>query len=206
MGAVCDGKVMRRSPADKSGERRRVSGEEARSLIETQLAEHGSGVLATLSRYRLKDTLTAWHETIRSVEEFINIPLFGIEDERSVARLCSVPLDDGFLSTPGPACLAVKEILSQSFEPGVVQRYLRTVLQAAAMANSFKMHGLVDIGSGIRLDTVGAAFAYFQSRRSHMVSLLYTMPFACKGSETLTLQDALSVLSPQVELSCVSIK
>ena len=196
---------MRTSSSDRSDETRRVSGEEARSLIETQLAEHGSGVLATLSRYRLKDTLTVWHETIRSVEEFINIPLFGIEDQRAVSRLCSVPLDDGFLSRPGPACLAVKEILSKSFEPGVVQRYLRTVLQAAAMANSFKLHGLVDFGPGIRLDTVGAAMVYFQSRRRHMISLLYTMPLVCKGSETLTLLDMLNVLLPQVELSCVSI-
>ena len=169
------------------------------------MAEHGSGVLATLSRYRLKDTLTVWHETIRSVEEFINIPLFGIENQRAVSRLCLVPLDDGFLSRPGPTCLAVKEILSERFEPGVVQRYLRTVLQLAAMAKSFKMHGLVDFGSGIRLDTLGAAIVYFQSRRRHMISLLYTMPFACKGSETLAQLDTLNVLLPQVELSCVSI-
>ena len=196
---------MRRSSSDGSKGTRKVSGEEARSLMETQLAAHGSGILATLSRYRLKDTLTAWHETIRSVEEFINIPLFGIEDQSSVVRLCSVPLDDGFLSGPGPPCLAMKAILSQSFEPAIVQRYLRTALQAAAMAKSFKMHGLVDYGSGIRLDTVGTAIAYFQSRRRHMISLLYTMPLACNGSETLTLLDTLSVLLPQVELSCVSI-
>ena len=202
---VTDEKAMRRGPADRSRETRRISGRQARSLIEAQLAKHGSGILATLSRYRLRDALSVWHETIRSVEEFINIPLFGIEDERSAARLCSVPLDDALLFRPVPAFSVLREILSQTFEPGVVQRYLRTVLQVAAIGKSFKMHGLTDFGPGIRLDTVGEAIGYFQSRRRHMVSLLYTMPFACKGSETLQPLDALNVLLPQVELSCVSI-
>ena len=196
---------MRRSPTDRSGETRRISGQEARSLIEAQLAKHGSGILATLSRYRLSDALSGWHETIRSVEEFINIPLFGIEDERSAALLCSVPLDDALFSRPGPAFLALREMLSRTFDPGVVQRYLRTVLQVAAIAKSFKMHGHADFGSGIGLDTVGAAIGYFQSRRRHMVSLLYTMPFACKGSETLPRLDALNVLWPKVEFSGLSI-
>lgn len=161
---------MRRSPSDRPNETRKVSGEKARSLIEAQLADHGSGIIATLSRYRLRDALTVWHETIRSVEEFINIPLFGMEDRRSVDQLCSVPLDDGFLSMPGPACSAVKKILSQHFEPSVVERYLRTVFQTAAVAKAFKVHGLADFGPGIALDTVGAAVGYFQSRRRHLVS------------------------------------
>lgn len=202
---MTDEKAMRRGLADRSRETRRVSGQEAKSLIEAQLAKHGSGILATLSRYRLRDTLSVWHETIRSVEEFINIPLFGIEDERSVTRLCSVPLDDALLSRPVPAFSALREILSETFEPGVVQRYLRIVLQVAAIAKSFRMHGLANFGPGIRLDTVGEAIDYFQSRRRHMISVLYTMPFACKGSERLAPMDALNVLLPQVEHSCVSI-
>ena len=199
------GNVMREEQSAQLHKTRKVSGEEARSLIETQLAEHGSGVLATLSRYRLIDALPVWHETIRSVEEFINIPLFGITDERQVTRLCSVPLDYRFLSNPGPIYAAVKAILSPLFEPGVVKRYLQTMLQTAAIANSFRAHGLVVFGPGITLDTVGSAINYFQSRRRHMVSLLYTMPHACKGTETLVPRDAMNVFLPQVECSCVSI-
>jgi hypothetical protein len=52
---------------------------------------------------------------------------------------------------------------------------------------------------------VGAAVDYFQSRRRHMVSLLYTMPFACKGTDVFVPLDTLNVLLPQVEHSCVTI-
>ena len=180
-------------------------GEKARSLIEAQMAAHGSGIHDTLSRYRLRDALNSWHETIRSIEEFINIPLFEIEDQRSAAWLRSVRLDDAFLSRPALTFSRLKGMLSQIFEPGVVHRYLRTMIQIAVIAKSFRMHGLVDFGGGIKLDTVGGAIDYFQSRRRHMVSLFYTMPFACKGSEALPQPDALNVLLPQVELSCVSI-
>ena len=38
-----------------------------------------------------------------------------------------------------------------------------------------------------------------------MVSLLYTMPYACKGTETLAPADTLNVLLPQVEFSCLAI-
>jgi hypothetical protein len=78
------------------------------------------------------------------------------------------------------------------------------MLQTAAIASAFKTHGQT-FGPGITLDTVGAAVDYFQSRRRHMVSLLYTMPFACKGTDVFVPLDTLNVLLPQVEHSCVTI-
>ncbi|CAN5238678.1 hypothetical protein BH11PSE4_BH11PSE4_13650 [soil metagenome] len=183
---------------------RKISGEDARSLIEAQLAAHGDGVLAVLGRYRLADAVAAWHGTIRAVEEFINLPRFGIDDPRVRARLCSISLDDRLLSNVESVFRAVREILSPRFDADVVGRYLQTMLQTAAIASAFKMHGQA-FGPGITLDTVGAAVDYFQSRRRHMVSLLYTMPFACKGTDRLVPLDTLNVLLPQVEHSCITI-
>lgn len=148
--------------------------------------------------------MASWHGTIRAVEEFINLPRFGIDDLRVRARLCSIPLDDRLLSNVESNLRAVREILSPQFEAGVVGRYLQTVLQTAAIASAFKTHGQT-FGPGITLDTVGAAVDYFQSRRRHMVSLLYTMPSACKGTDVLVALDTLNVLLPQVEHSCVTI-
>jgi len=148
--------------------------------------------------------MASWHGTIRAVEEFINLPRFGIDDLRVRARLCSMPLDDRLLSNVESIFRAVREILSPQFEAGVVGRYLQTMLQTAAIASAFKTHGQ-NFGPGITLDTVGAAVDYFQSRRRHMVSLLYTMPFACKGTDVLVPLDTLNVLLPQVEHSCVTI-
>lgn len=53
--------------------KRVIKGDEAKALIESQLAAHEGGVLTILARYRRDDAVTAWHETIRGVEEFINL-------------------------------------------------------------------------------------------------------------------------------------
>lgn len=184
---------------------RRVSGDKARLLIEEQLAAHSAGIIAVLSQYRLADAVHTWLGTIRAIEEFINIPLFGVKDLNLTLWLRSVPLDHRFLSNPGGILSAIRKALSPYFELEVIRRYHQTVLQTAAMARAFRMNNHVALGRGMTLDTVGAAVDYFQSRRRHLVSLLYTMPLACTGAEILPPIDALNVLLPQAELSGVTI-
>jgi hypothetical protein len=189
----------------RPGTVRRLAGDEARVLIEKQLAAHSRGVLAALSKYRLAEAVSAWHETIRAIEEFINIPLFGTKDPRLEGWLRAVPLDGRFMANPGPVWAAVQQALTPHFKADVVRRFLRTMLQTAAIASAFKMHGQANFGPGTMLNTVGAAVNYFQSRRRHLVSLLYTLPFACRGADVLAPLDALNVLLPQIEHSCVAI-
>jgi len=164
---------------------RTVQGNEAKALIETQLAAHNGGILSALSKYELSNAVRAWHATIRSIEEFINVPLFGIDDERLLMRLLSVPLDERFLRNPTAVWFQVRQALSPHFDPGTVQRFCQLMLQIAAISSAFRVNGQSSFGPGIVLDTIGGAIAYLQSRRRHFVSLLYTMPFACKGSVQL---------------------
>lgn len=185
--------------------KRVIKGDEAKALIESQLAAHGGGVLAMLARYRRDDAVAAWHETIRGVEEFINLPLFGISDERLRDWLYTIRLDGGFLANPGPTWLAVRSALAPHFEPAVIGRFTRIMLYASAMGSSFAQHDPGGYEPTITLDTIGGAVDYFQSRRRHMVSLLYTMPYACSGAEVLQPYDALTVLLPQIEHSCIAI-
>ena len=187
------------------GAMRTVSGAEARALIESQLAAHGNGVLSVLAQYRRDDAVAAWHETIRAVEEFINLPKFGVVDDRLRAWLCAVRLDDAFVLNPGPTWLAVRQALAPHLEPPVISRFTRVMLYAGAMGAAFAAHGLDARSASIALDTIGGAVDYFQSRRRHFVSLLYTMPFACSGSLALQPYDALTILMPQVEHSCIAI-
>ncbi len=187
------------------GTSRKISGNEAKALIETQLTAHGAGTLAVLSPYGLANTVRTWLGTIRAVEEFINIPLFGIKDHDLQAWLRLIPLDHRFLSNPRVVLMAVRKALSPYFEPGVIERYLQIMLQTAAIAVAFKINGQAVYGPSITLDTVGEAVNYFQSRRRHLVALLYTMPFACKGTEVLEPLDTLNVLLPLIEHSCVTI-
>jgi hypothetical protein len=146
-----------------------------------------------------------WHGTIRAIEEFINLPLFGLKDQDLRDWLCSVPLDDRYWSNPPAITRAVQEKLFPLFERDVVQRFTLTMMQTAAIAHGFRIHGQTAFRPDITLDTIGEALNYFQSRRRHLVSLLYTMPFACHGTEVLESLDTLNILLPLVEHCCVSI-
>lgn len=185
--------------------RREIGGDEAKALIASQLAAHGNGVLSVLAQYQRDDAVVAWHETIRAVEEFINLPKFGISDDRLRTWLCEIRLDEAFVSNPGPTWLAVRQALAPHFEAPVISRFTRVMLYAGAMGTAFGRDGLDARSASITLDTIGGAVDYFQSRRRHFVSLLYTMPYACSGSGVLERHDALAVLLPQIEHSCVAI-
>ena len=184
--------------------KRVLRGDDAKAIIESQLAAHGGGLRTILARYRRDNAVAAWHETIRAVEEFINLPMFGISDERLREWLYAIHLDDEFLANPGPIWLAVQNALTPLFEPAVIERFTMIMLSAGAMGKAFAQH---DRGHGpaITLDTIEGAAHYFQSRRRHMVSLLYTMPYACAGDEILEPYKALTVLLPQIEHSCIGI-
>lgn len=93
---------------------------------------------------------------------------------------------------------AVREALAPHYEAAVVQRFLDTLLRTAALAAALRQ-------IGINIPDVGAAIGYYQSRRRHMVSLLYTIPKVCRGSDKLDALDALNILMPQVEFSCITI-
>jgi len=185
--------------------KRVINGDEAKALIENQLAAHGGGVLAILARYRRDDAVAAWHETIRGVEEFINLPQFGISDKRLRDWLYTIRLDGRFLANPKPTWLAVRNALMPHFESAVIGRFSTIMLYASAMGHAFAQHAEGGYGSAITLDTIRGAVDYFQSRRRHIVSLLYTMPYACTGAEVLKPYDALTVLLPQIEHSCIAI-
>ena len=188
-----------------AGAIRTISGSEARALIKGQLAEHGAGVISVLAQYQRDDAVAAWHETIQAVEEFINLPMFGIAEDRLRAWLYAIRLDDAFVSNPGPTWVAVRKALAPYLEASVISRFTHVMLYAGAMGSAFAAHGLDPQRASTTLNTIGGAVDYFQSRRRHFVSLLYTMSYACCGSLVLQPYDALTVLMPLVEHSCIAI-
>ena len=183
----------------------KLTGQKARDLLEAQLAEHNDGVDHALSRYCPRAAVSTLHRTIRSVEEFINIPMCEISNHDDVLRITAIRLDNAFTSDPLPAVKLAKSILDPLFDPQVVSRYVQTMLQTAAISQAFRIHGQDKLGKQISLDTIGGAIGYYQSRRRHLVTLLYSMPRSCTGIAILENLDALNVLLPVIEHSCVSI-
>ena len=183
----------------------KLTGEKARDLLEAQLTEHSDGVDHALSRYCPRVAVSTLHRSIRSIEEFINIPMCEIPSHDDVLRLIAIRLDNAFTSDPLPAVNLAKSILDPLFDPQVVNRYIQTMLQTAAISQAFRIHGQDKLGNQISLDTIGGAIDYYQSRRRHLVTLLYSMPRSCTGKAVLENLDALNVLLPVIEHSCISI-
>lgn len=191
--------------SDGPGAAEILRGDDARQLILEQIEAHNGGILTALRDYEPAAAVRAWHETIRAIEEFINVPLFAVDDDLVVQWLFSLRLDESFLANPVSTLRQVEAKLSPHLDAGIVRRIGQLMVQLAAIRSAFRMHGQIDFGPGITLDTVGEAIDYLQSRRRHFVSLLYLMPAACKGAKVLAPLDTLNVMLPQVEHSCATI-
>lgn len=178
-----------------------LRGEAAKALIKRQIDEHTDGIISVLARYEASSAVHSLHEAIRAVEEFVNIPRFSIDDDRDCQRLLSISLGKSFLDNPGPTLELASRILQRYVETGAVKRYCRTLMLTAGIGSGFRQHQGQPFEAGVMLSNVGSATAYYQTRRRHLVTLLYTMPVACTGSDRLTVMDALNVLLPQIDVS-----
>jgi len=170
---------------------------EAEALLLDQIGQHSGGIRHTLSAFDAKSATTAWLAAWRGIEEFINIPMFGLDDMDVVRQLLAVRLD----GLPMPMA-RVREMLSAELAPTVIDRFVQTLTMAFAIGNGFRMHGLE---GGEELRTVAGAVGYFQSRRRQMVALLYCMPGYCTGTQSVATLDALNQFLPVVENSCVGL-
>lgn len=183
---------------------REIKGVAARALIADQIAKHSGGIAKAFAKYDPSDTADKWHATIRQIEEFINVPLFGLDDDRLVAMLRALPLDERLLANPNVLEPTLRGI-AEKFGADLARRYALTITQTAAMNLAFRQHGWGDFGRGITLDTVDGAIAYFQSRRRHLVAMLYSIPGMCKGTAKIAPHDTLNVFIPQIEMSGISL-
>jgi hypothetical protein len=174
---------------------RKIIGEDAKTLIQSQISAHRGGIAHALSPFDAKSAFFAWFDTFRAIEEFINLPLFGLDDDALEQSIIKLRLD-----AIDPAALAqIRSALVKHFGDRFAQRFVSTVLQASAIGAAFRQHGLDGAAAGFQ--TVAHAIGYFQSRRRHLVALLYTLPKACRGRCPLPRLDTMNQFLPQVELS-----
>lgn len=170
-------------------------GEAAETLIRSQIAEHSEGVEKALARYDIRSAVTNWLDTIRAIEEFINLPLFAIDDEKLERAIVGMRLDQ----LDPEQFRYVHSELARRFGEGLADRYVMTATQLSAIGQAFQQHGFFGAAAG--LQTVEHAICYLQSRRRHIVALLYTLPHTCSGCQPLERIDSLNQLLPHVEHS-----
>lgn len=178
---------------------RRLSGADVKALLLDQIGQHSGGIRSTLSAFDASSATSAWMEALRGIEEFINIPMFGLDDGNVVRELLAVRLDDMMF----PMHVArVRERLVAKLAPAVISRLVQTLTMVSAIGHGFRMSGME---CGEELRTVAGAVGYFQSRRRQMVALMYCMPGDCTGTQSVAPLDALNVFLPVVEYSCVGL-
>jgi hypothetical protein len=180
---------------------RLLKGDEARALLRDQIDQHSGGLHAALSGFDPTSAVEAWLETLRAVEEFINLALFGLDDDVVEAALVNLPV--GALQSHPRRLRAVRHHIAYRYGDRFAARFTTLLIQAAAIGHSFALHGLWSAAAGFA--TVGTAVGYFQSRRRHLVAMLYTLPRACRGTRRMHPLDTLNQLLPLVELNGVTL-
>ncbi len=179
-----------------------IGRDEAIIIINEQVAAHAGGILTALAPYEATSTIESWHGIIRDIEEFINVPMNGIDDERLLATLTVLPLGEALAAHP-QAAIDARNILTPLFGADLARRFMITMLRITRADVGLRASGR-SLAADFTLNFVGEAVVYFQSRRRHCVSLLYLMAGACKGSKRLDPEHAFDVLLPIVEYCCIS--
>lgn len=175
-----------------------LSFEEAEALLSAEIAREHAGIDLGLAPYAPRSATLSLLDAIRGVEELVNLPM-ELEDARLMGAIAALPL----VPLLRPPVIAMCEMLERRFSLGVARRFFLTVLQAEALGAAFREHGLLEAADG--LATVGSAIAYLQSRRRHIVAMLYTLPEACCGDIEVSRIDALGLVLPLIELHGVAL-
>ncbi|MGJ8619785.1 MAG: hypothetical protein ACSHWN_05590 [Methylophilaceae bacterium] len=177
-----------------------LTGQAVQEIISEQLIAHLNGVHTFLRPLEPISTTFVWMDTLRAVEEFINLPLFAIEDDSLIQEIMELPIIE--LDLHLSALFEIESKLSKFFDPNVIRRFNLTVLQAKAIGMAFHMHHQE---VALEFRTVGTTIQYFQSRRRHMIAMLYSLPKLCKGHKKVTRLDTLNVFMPQIEHSGITL-
>ena len=178
-----------------------LSGDALRALIHQQIALHSNGLVQFLAPFDPVQATTAWHATCRAVDEFINVPMFGFERPQETLAFGRLSLGNDFLADPPKVLGQVVPLLNRKYDAALAQRFAHTMLQCAALGNAYRQSGMADLGYGIHLGTIGDVVTYLQSRRRLMVALLYTLPYACKGTLQVAQLDTMNQFMPRMEHS-----
>jgi hypothetical protein len=135
------------------------------ALQEQQIAD-------ALAFYEPLSATYMWFDTLRAIEECINLITVDWEDEDFEKDLISLPLVQSQLV---PARLAmVLQRVKTRFGEKFHNRFSNLLIQGMSIGIAFASHGFMDVAEGFR--TVGTMIGYFQSRRRHFVGLLHILP------------------------------
>jgi hypothetical protein len=155
----------------------------------------------SLAPYEPSTTTYAWFDTLRAIEECINLATVDWDDDAFEAQLFNLQLA-GLIHDPRPL-LALRPGLIGRFSETFANRFNNLMVQGASIGLAFAAHGFGHVSAGFQ--SVGTLVGYFQSRRRHFVALLHTLPTACRGSQRVQPLDTLNIFLPVIEMDALQI-
>ncbi|TYC91545.1 hypothetical protein [Novosphingobium sp. BW1] len=173
-----------------------VTGDDARRIVADQIEQHSAGLHAALAKFDRQSAFSAWFETIRAVEELINLPRFGLKEPWLWEALLDLPLD---MRREPRRFRVLHHYIVYQFGEAFASRLTSLLLQTMAVGMAFASHRIESTRGAFQ--SIGSAIDYFQSRRRHLVSLLYTLPGVASGQQSVPQIDTLNQFLPLVEIN-----
>lgn len=171
----------------------------AEQVLVGRIALQERQVTDTLAPYDPISATYTWFDTLRAIEECINLITVDWNDEEFEHDLISLPIAR-LQHAPG-RLVRVRQRVKARFGEKFCNRFTNLLVQGASIAIGFASHGFTDVATGFH--TVGTMMGYLQSRRRHFVGLLHMLPNACRGRQIVAPLDTLNIFLPIIELSAI---
>lgn len=167
--------------------------------LANRILDHEKRIADALAPLDPHTATYAWIDTLRAIEECINLMHVDWGDDAFEHTLMTLPVA-GLLANPANL-LSVRQRFIERFSEPFANRFTNLLVQSSAISASFAGHHLVEVAAGFQ--TVATMIGYFQSRRRHFVALLHRLPSACQGRQLVAPLDTLNIFLPIVELEAI---
>ncbi|MGK2897284.1 MAG: hypothetical protein ACSLE9_01165 [Burkholderiaceae bacterium] len=107
-------------------------GADAEALVRSQIEQHRGGIAKVLAPLDAGSAVSAWLDTLRAIEEFINLPLCALDDDGLEQSILSFRLDR--LDTR--ELKRIQTALVANFDVGMPNRFVLTVMQGMAIGTT----------------------------------------------------------------------
>jgi hypothetical protein len=163
--------------------------------LRERIGERERAIAQILVPYDPVTATLSWFDTLRAVEECINLP-GGEWTEDELRLILELPVLN-VVSQP-QRLTKVRSMLAARFSENFANRFTQLVVQGASIAMAFRRHGMRDVP--LEFATVGSMIGYLASRRRHFVAMLHALPFLCRGTARVAPRDTLNIFLPAIEM------
>lgn len=157
-----------------------------------------------LSQYEPYQLYKNFNLLVRSMDEFINIPI-ELDDELELNTFLNLHFNIFNANNKGNFIRTIS-ILGNRFDGGVAERFSKLAMMCYSLDSSYESNGMFEkLGDSFRLYNTKNAIVFFQSRRAYYVVMLNLIPKLSKGEKVIKYLDTLNFLQPIIDSCLINI-